>query len=472
MWVLNEDRNQFDKEQTQFLKTILNLRFFQPWLDGNRDAGSMHHDANLEIYITSVCNQSCEYCYLINNEGLYPKDCLDPQLILHNLRLLYDWILEKGYQIPKCEFFTGEIWHSQFGLDVLEITLEYIKKGLPVGWWMIASNCSFLLNEDQTCKIQHYINEFRKHGTSLVFSISVDGQPIESVRPLNNGTERTDAYYERMFLFAKHNGFKFHPMVAAKTAHKWIENHQWWEKHLKEWDMSIEELMMLEVRNPDWTDESIYHYLRFLKYLIDKYIREHCDGDMKTFTHHLMCTRLAGEQTTISGYIPWCFPETDNFIGCTCSTDLTIRLGDLAIAPCHRTAYNKYLYGKFVVKDDKIVDIEANNPQMACKILMSNFNLASFGCDTCTYNEYCLKGCYGTQYEEQGDPFIPVPNVCHYFNEKLSFLLGYYEQLGVIAYLKTFTPLEQAYPRIRKFLNFYDNWKSKEGKYYVVPELD
>lgn len=432
----------------------------------------MHHDANLEIYITSACNQKCDYCYLIKNEGLYPKDCMDPQLILHNLRLLFDWIIENGYQIPKCEFFTGEIWHTAFGLEVLEITLEYLKKGLCVGWFMIASNCSFLMDEIQTCKIQHYINEFRNMGTGLVFSISVDGKPIESIRPLANGKERTDAYYDRMFLFAKHNNFKFHPMVAAKSANKWIENHQWWESELKKWDLDIEELMTLEVRNGDWTDDDIKHYNKFLKYLIDKYIMDHCDNNIYTFANHLMCTRLGGTNSAVGGYVPWCFPETDSFIGCTCSTDLTIRLGDLAIAPCHRTAYNKYLYGKFVVEDDKISDIEANNPQMACKILMSNFNLASFGCDTCTFNAYCLKGCYGAQYEEQGDPFIPIPSVCNFFKEKNGFLLHYYESIGVIDYLRTFSPLEQGYPRIKRFLNFYDMWKQREGKNYVAKIAD
>lgn len=467
-----EDRNQFQKEQDHFLKTMLNLRWFQPWLDGNRDEGSMHHDANLEIYVTAACNQKCDYCYLIKNEGLYPRDCMNPDLLLKNLRLLFDWIMANGYCIPKCEFFTGEIWHTQFGLDVLDLTLEYIKKGMQVGWWLIASNCSFLFDEVQTCKIQHYINEFGKHGSPLVFSISVDGEIIENARPLASGKQRDKAYYDRMFLFAKHNNFHFHPMVASSTVDRWIENHQWWERNLKEWDLNPEEIMLLEVRNGDWTEDSMYHYTKFLKYLIDKYMHDYCDDNVETFAKHLMVSRMGHERAKVDGYIPWCFPETDNFIGCTCSTDMTVRLGDLAIAPCHRTAYNKYLYGHFVVENDKIRDITANNPQMANKILMSNFNLASFGCDTCTFNPYCLKGCYGAQYEEQGDPFIPIPNVCEFFKEKNSFLLSYYEQLGVIDYYKTFTPLEISYPRVKRFLDFYDTWKKKEGKNYVAKALN
>lgn len=465
--MLNEDRNQFQKEQDHFLKTLLDLRFFQPWTDGNRDYGSLSHDSNLEIFITPFCNQKCDYCYLIKHEGLYPKEYTNPELLKQNLTILYDWILENNYHIPKCEFFTGEIWQSNFGLEILDITLQYLHKGMQIDWFMIASNCSFLFDEIHTCKIQHYIDEFHKTGHDLVFSISIDGAIIEDIRPMTNGTMRTDEYYDRMFLFAKHNNYKFHPMVAATTVDKWIENHQWWEKHLKEWDLDINDLMMLEVRNDDWTQEAIDHYNKFLQYLIDKYMREYCKNDPIIFAKHLMNFRLGYETPHLGGYIPWCFPETDTFIGCSCATDLTIRLGDLAICPCHRTSYNKYLYGKFVVEDNKIIDIESNNPQMACKIILTNFNLGSFGCDTCVFNEYCLKGCFGAQYEVLGDPFIPIPGVCNFFKQKNSFLLNYYTKLGVIDYLKTITFAEEEYPRITKFLNMYDNWKREEENKHV-----
>jgi len=39
-----------------------------------------------------------------------------------------------------------------------------------------------------------------------------------------------------------------------------------------------------------------------------------------------------------------------------------VRLGDLAICPCHRQAYDEYLYGHFVVENNRITGIKANNP--------------------------------------------------------------------------------------------------------------
>ena len=58
--------------------------------------------------------------------------------------------------------------------------------------------------------------------------------------------------------------------------------------------------------------------------------------------------------------------------------------------------------------------------------------------------------------------------VCEFFKSKYGFLCAYYEKLGVVDYLRTVTPMEKEYPRIRKWLNFFDAWKKKEGKNYVV----
>lgn len=461
--MLNEEKTQFQKEQNELLKTVLDLRFFLPWQDTTWDEGAIRNDTSLEIYITNVCNQRCEYCYLTKYPDLYPEEYNSPELIKKNLRILYEYILEKGYNIPKLEFFSGEIWHSQFGWDILDITLEYIKRGMTIGWIMIASNCSFVIKDSSFYKIQNYIDEFQRHGAPLVFSISCDGRVIEdTTRPLI-GESKDDDYYERLFTFAKHNNFYFHPMVASISAKQWIENYKWWINEMEKWDMDPSKIMMLEVRNADWTDESIQAYCEFIDYLIEEYFQKNCKGDVELFTRNLFNFR-GGHDEKLSGYIPWAFPQSDTFIGCTCATDLSIRLGDLAIVPCHRTAYNKYLYGKFKVENDKIVGIEANNPQMAVKILMSNFNLASFGCDTCVYNDYCLKGCFGAQYEELGDPFFPVPNVCKFFKNKYDFLLNKYTKMGVIDYLKTCTKYEQNYNNIAHFLEYYRRWEEQNGK--------
>lgn len=459
--VLNNDKTQFDKEQTDLVKFLLNERYFKPWklhqtYTVNEDLFnySLLGESSLEIYLTSHCNQKCEYCYLHKYPGLYPEEYDKPDIILHNLQLLFDYIIEQDLYIPTIEFFTGEIWQSNFGLQILDMTLEAYKKGLKVDCISIPSNCSFVADEIQLCEIQKRIDAFARYNVRLMFSISVDGAPVESeARPLNNGWIKTDEFYERLFLFAQHNTYYFHPMVAACDIEKWIDNYKWWESNCLEYDMDPDVVvMMLEVRNNDWTPEKINSYCDFINYLIDRQWNKH-NGDLASFTRDMFNYDGGG----LHGYVPYAPAHTDTFPGCTVASSLTVRVGDLAICPCHRTAYNKFLYGHFVVKDDKIVDIEGYNPQMAMRILMSNFNLTNFGCDTCNFSPYCLKGCFGSQYESTGDPFMPIPCVCDFFKTKITFIAKKFEDLGVNDYLRNNAdPAEEWYCRVKEWLDFVE----------------
>lgn len=462
--MLNEEKTQFQLEQDQLLKTVLNTRFFDPWANkGTLWDTSLWHDSNLEIYVTNVCNQNCEYCYLKAYPDLYPKENLDEQLILHNLKLLYDYIIKHEYHIPKIEFFSGEIWHTSFGLQVLTITLDYLKnKNLQVDWFLIASNCTFVFNDKTLQPIQNLIEQFQEIGRPLVFSISVDGDPIEAQeRPLVNGTIRDTNYWDRLFSFAKFNHFCFHPMVASNSTKQWIENYKWWIQKFQEYEMDITNLMMLEVRNNDWTDENIDAFCDYLKFEIEYLLHNFCHDDIQLFANRLFGVRdTHGWQ--FGGYLNFGFPRADTFMGCTIATDLTVRLGDLAICPCHRTAYNKLLYGHFVVQNNEIIDITANNPQMAIVTLMQNQLGGVLGCDSCLWQSICLKGCFGSQYETMNDPLIPIPSVCHFFDRKYSFLIDLYEKMGVIDYLRTFTHKELNYLDIRDFLTLVDRYHEKQ----------
>lgn len=456
------DKNQFQKEQNELLKAVLDARFFSPWSEAKyNDPAALVHDAKLEIFITNTCNQSCEYCYLIKNPGLYPADKRDPALIINNLKLLYDFILKNNYHIPLADIFTGEIWHTQLGLDFFETTLQYLKKGMRIDQFLIASNCSFVYNDKARNQIQNYINQFQIYNSCITYSISIDGKIIEEQeRPLNNGMVKNDDYYDKIFTFAKYNGYNFHPMVAANSVKYWIENYQWWESQFEKWDMDINSIMMLEVRNAEWTEENIRDYLTFLNYLIDNFIKKYCNNDPKLLANAMMRVRNP-KHVSLSGYIPWIFTEADDFLGCSISENLTVRLGDLAICPCHRTAYNKYLYGKFIVKNGEIVDIEANNPQMAIKVLLGNIKSVTNRCDTCLFRDYCLKFCLGSSLESLGDPFIPDHNICTFFHSKYSFLIKKYKELGIIDYYRTISPFEMGYNRVEKFLNMVDTWEER-----------
>ena len=453
--MIDKDRQQYQKEQDELLTFILDQRFFNPWREAGKNGLSDFSAANeisLEIYLTSSCNQNCEYCYLTKYPELYPSEFNKKELIFKNLKILYNWLIEEKMYIPKIDIFSGDIWQSNYGLEFFEITWKAIQNGLNIGHISIPSNCSFLNDWEQTCKIQHWINKFKSINHPIIFSISVDGKIIDDInRPRVNHEDYNDEFYERMFMFATHNNYLYHPMVAAVTVDKWIENHKWWEAEFNKRHEDVDEkLMMLEVRNSDWDLQKSQAYLDFMKYLVDRQVKRH--GSIDLFAKALFYI----VQAFNSGYVPYAPAPIDTFAGCSVCNSLTVRIGDMAIAPCHRQAYNKFLYGHFIIEDNKIKGITANNPQHAIRILMANNNLCHFGCDTCIINGYCLKGCYGSQFEENNDPFIPSKNVCEFYKFKWKGLLEYYQEIGVLDALRKITPYCEQYEEIQEFLKFYE----------------
>ena len=470
---IKKDRQTFQDEQNELLKTILDARFFKPWSKEYNNPSDVPVGA-LELFLTSYCNQKCEYCYLIKHEGLYPKEYNNKTLIMKNLAHIFDWILNENYHIPMVEFYTGEIWSSEWGIEVLDLALTYIKKGMQVDQFLIPSNCSFLMNKEQSYRIQQFIDEFKLYGSSLVFSLSVDGKIIEEKeRPLNNGEIKTDDFYESLFMFAKHNNFGFHPMLSANSAKYWIENYKWWKKMLHKYDMTLSQMMLLEVRSDTWTEENIKDYQKFLRYMIDDIVNFHGEEYFDYAVEDLLfCnqTYVTDPKEPLiynSGtpYIPIVLPEIKGYYGCTISTSLTLRVGDLALCPCHRSAYNKYLFG-WLTQDENgdINGIKANNPQMAIPLYILDKNAGALKCDCCIYNNYCLGICCGHSIEQTGDPFRQVDNTCHFLQEKFKFLIKTYKEIGLLDWLeKNITPYHVFYPQAQRLQQLYKNVLEEEN---------
>lgn len=425
----------FEQENDELLKYLLDKRFFEVWEEGSDN--TLWKATNLELFITSTCNLKCEYCYLNRFEDkLYPKENRKPKDILNNLKILFNWFSEKNFYFHNIDLFSGEIWHTHFGFDVFDVILNGIYNGVQIDSITIPTNCSFLMEDKTMHKMQHYINLFDKLGTRLTISCSIEGKMLEeetrSFKDENQNDKRNDLFYEKLFAFCKRNNYLFHPMVAAANVDKWIDNLKWYRKQLQDinyYDLGT--IMMLEVRNDDWNEESIKNLLKFFDFEINEHLKM-VNNDIETFANDIL--GKGGDSSNI-GYINYALVLSESQAPCSIPTTLTIRVGDLAIPPCHRLAYDKFIYGKFEVdNDNKITDIKANNPQMAIRILASNNKLAHHKCDSCKYNIFCMGGCFGSQYESSQDPFMPAESVCDMFKAKYDYLIDKYEELGVFKY--------------------------------------
>lgn len=452
------DQNTFQLENDQLLTFILENRFFKVWRDreGQNGEPSMWRDTNIELFITPTCNLKCEYCYLQRySDGLYPKEYRDKEQILRNMRTLFEWFLKEGFSAKGLDLFSGEIWHTPFGFEVLDVVLEYARKGVLFEEITIPTNCTFIVDDENMNRMQNYIDDLSALGTRLIISCSIEGAVLEKkTRPFadkKKNSTRDERFYDKLFAFAKKNNYLFHPMVAAANVKDWIENYEWYEQQIADYKIDTPSpIMMLEVRNGDWTDESIADLLKFYDYQLDRQLKE-CGGSVKALSEFLV-----GKNSQGRGYLNYALPLANNHPGCSVATHLCVRLGDLAICPCHRTSYDKLLYGKFKVEDGEIVGITCNNPQMAIRVLGGNNKIDHHGCDVCPYNGLCMRGCFGAQYEYAGDAFMPVDSVCKMFKAKINHLIDRYIEIGIIDEWRKSSEYEVFYMYIQRLLGEID----------------
>lgn len=420
----------YAEQNNQAYKSYLDRIFF------NNNSNEL---PSIEIILTSNCDLKCEYCYLQRFEdNLYPKEYRDPKLILNNASIFLDWMLEKKIKF-ELQVFSGEVFSQKLGYDFFDLLYNKIKhfskEEQLIPYIIIPTNMSFIASDILTEKVQNILDKFRVIGTIISLSASVDGKCIEEYRPYKNKEEdRRDEYYDKLFIFGKKNHIGFHPMIAASNASKWIENFKWYmgmmEKHGLYTKRKIKRLlppMMLEVRNDDWTEEAIQEYLKFLDFLVDYEFKDEFE-DKKFFARRVFLGQVGRSYDTIALY-----PRTGgrDKISCGIQRAFYVRLGDLAIVACHRTAYDHFKLGQFVIEDNKIVDIESTNLPLTLSI-MSTISRNLPQCEKCSIKHYCIKGCLGSQYEITGELFQPIESVCNLFKAKVEFLIKKYHEMGIL----------------------------------------
>ena len=450
---------------------------------------SLDKQIQVEFIITSECNLKCEYCYLHGyQDQLIPKDCRDHNKIISNLHKFMQYWIREDFDC-NLDIFSGEIWQTDFGCKILEIISDYIiNKGAKVRNITIPSNCSFIMYPEAKERLQKVIDSLKQHGSQLVFSASVDGQVMEDISRVpankkNIGKKDKMGFYDDLFEFVYKNNFGFHPMLSAYTVEKQKSSLDWWKmmfkKYSPNWKFDFIRLMMLEVRNDDWTDEKIEAFKEFQKYKVDILLNECFDGDVGEFMNTFL---RMNELSTHINYSTLFMLQNDCSMGCSMARSLCVRLGDLAIVPCHRMGYEKFVYGHFLTDNEGNItgDLKANNVQMCAICNYSKLRNIMYGCAQCKIKRFCIRGCMGSQYENTGDPLSCIESVCKFEKAKICSILYNMERIKGIDYLRhivqnynvlkksarnkedinIYRNLELLWRSAIDVLNIYDVWKS------------
>lgn len=461
------DLNTYENEQSLIFKYFINT-IEDCWKDKEKKIKSPPF---LEFFITPDCNQNCSYCYLQKNKQfLYPKEYRDNNLILKNLDIYLNYLLEnKIIYIPRLDLFSGEIWGWPLGNKVFDLLLSYIDKGLQISYIIIPSNCSFCLDDNLIKIIDYYIYEFKKRKVSIDFSISMDGLYLDkTTRPLTN-SDKTEEYYSKIFSFSKKYNYGFHPMIDAATIEHQKNNYLSWMSSLQkvykeDFIHQYGSIMQLEVRSNNWTDDKIQKYIDWLNYVYET--------DKKLFFNNSkenLLNFLLGDKTTNTKinfnhtYLPYNFiVNEDNTLGCALGRSLAIRLGDLSVVPCHRTAYDKFIFGKFIIENDKIIDMQGKNISLLNGIFKTGYKNKPY-CENCYLYKHCIQYCLGANYEESKELFYPSTSNCKLQKIKNLFIALKYINEG----LENLNTVQQF--RKQSYLQFFQKIINNEETKEWIP---
>ena len=177
---LNQNKT-FQNEQNELFYSLIKNNFYERW-NGNipYNCDDIYDTPTLELQITPTCNKSCRYCYLVKyGDDLYPKEFRNQEQILNNISILLDYYIEQNFIFPRVDLFSGEIWHTDFGIKILITVLAKLQVGLKIKTLIIPSNFTFINYPDKVKQIRTLINQFEQSGCHLVYIIILCFQKYE-----------------------------------------------------------------------------------------------------------------------------------------------------------------------------------------------------------------------------------------------------------------------------------------------------
>lgn len=394
----------FQDTKNIVLQTFLDNTFLSDFKDNSLNK------LELELILTPYCNEHCSYCY-INKYGnkLFEGCDISKENILKNLEVIVS-CLSKNYSIRTLDIFSGEFFNLPYWKDVFEIIIRYSFKKNFCKNIMIPTNGTFITNPNIKSDVELYIEKLKKVGIDLRLSLSIDGKYIDKH---SRTLEVKDIFYNEIFDFAFKYEYGFHPMVSKEFVENFEENYTWWIKNLstrlKEFNNINSGVMFLEVRNDYWDDE-----------LIEKYhqgLLKAAEIDFK-YLHNSSTLDFADRFFTITNrWNRWnfnfiSFPHEGNKYTCSIQKTIQLRVPDSSIVMCHRLSYKGMVAATLDFTDNGIKVKEAKNLDLFFKIKTTNPNISVPKCFNCPINQFCMKGCLGSQFETSGELFHPIESVC------------------------------------------------------------
>lgn len=428
----------YQLEEDQVFQTLLDEVFFDKCTEE-------YPRGKMEFIITPKCDYKCDYCYLAKyGDKLYPDfRNISIDTYISNIKKIFLYMKDNNYRIKTLSLFSGELFASDFGFEILNTVYEEYKKYKLSNMISIPSNFSFIHKDEYCNRILSFRDKFLAIGVILSLSCSVDGKIIDDLtRKDKLNRDRNNEYYDRLNRFCvSYKSVGFHPMISAKNVFYWKENYEWWVEFINNICSQIKPSYhgysripyILEVRNDDWTDDALIAYQDFMIYSF-QYSYEKI---YKKNKYAMASSIFKLEESPLYTYLhvnPWKYTDcrTIDKMSCSIQTNLFVRLSDLSIVPCHRLTYEQFIYGNFKLNDEgNIIGVHANNIPMANYIYHLDPKYQMPKCRDCKLRKVCSNQCLGSNYENNNDPFVSCNSVCSLYKIKYKTMYLLYKKYRI-----------------------------------------
>lgn len=239
---------------------------------------------SIEFIFSPYCDLKCKYCYLNHHyDKQFPINTFNSEISIQNALNICKWMANNHYT-PSLDIFSGELFAQESGFKLIEKILEFyenVPKEDRIKEIIIPTNGTFCNNLSKINRVESIIQKSQNLGIPLYLSFSIDGKYLDKDnRP---GVER---YYNEIFNFAHKYNYLFHPMIYSNNIDKWIENFNWFQSKMDEFNISWSNLYLLQVRNKEWTREQNYEFYKFLRYIIN-WSWHKCEEDISKYFEFL-----------------------------------------------------------------------------------------------------------------------------------------------------------------------------------------
>ena len=405
----------YREENDALLNSFYTEFFYKRWNGENPKC--------VEFIFSPYCDLGCKYCYVNHTyDKIFPLKSFKSDLSIENALKYCNWLVKNHYT-PTLNIFSGEIFAQECGFKLLEKLLEFysnVPKEDRLKDIVIPTNGTFCSDLNKITRVEKIIAAFQDIGIPVYLSFSLDGKFMDKEnRPFKNGLER-DRYYDRIFTLARMHNYCFHPMIYSNNIDKWIENFDWFQSKLCEFNIPWSHVYLLQVRNKEWTREQNLKLYEFIRYII-RWSWHKCDTDIKKYFGFLFSKDERG-----LNILSWLHDKSDGY-GCSIQHEISIRLNDMKIFPCHRLMYPEFEIGQY----DENFNIKSNNVGLGIAIPSIKVNSSPL-CNNCDLSEICQGGCLGAQYETNHSMITPIPTVCLNYIYLYKALVDGFDEIEVL----------------------------------------